>query len=850
MFKPLNLIALFILLSIVTITCHSKTVIIGFDGMDPNLAQQWMDSGDLPHFKKLAETGHFQSLATSNPAQSPVAWSSFATGLNPGEHGVFDFIHRDPHTFDPVYSISGFKQPETLDVFGWDVPMSGPSIYNKRLGKPFWLTAEQYGNKSSVLRVPVTYPPDNISSMLSGMGVPDLLGTQGTYTFYATKYINKGEKGGNIVRVKVKNNRIETTLGGPPNPFSGSLLSMPLIMEKSESNSMKITLDGNTIDLKEGDWSQWIPIDFSYAGVFSLSGMVRFHLIESFPRVKLYVSPVNINPESSELPIAYPPEFAKNLSDDIGLFHTLGMPEETWSLNDQLLDSEAFLEMIKTVLAEREKMFFRQLADDSIELLIEVFVQTDRVSHMFWRGHDPNHPVYKDTNELERNAIKWIYKEADRILGKTIDQLKSDDKLIVLSDHGFAPYNKHVNLNRWLYDNGFLSLKSNDSESFSLKDVNWDETQAYAMGLNGIYLNIKDREKFGSVSADKVKQIEQEIISKLSNLMDTENGEAVISRVFQRSEIYSGDQSANSPDLMVGYHRGYRASWQTVLGEAPKELMTPNTDMWSGDHCIDPELVPGVLFTNFKMDQDNINGIKNVGKLALSTLESTEIQAPEITEKSTGILDFPRDALMGVLKPLQTYLPSSVALVITGLILSALILLLLYVIKLLPNIIVISSLLKILGIFAITAIVLSAGRNVFSGELISQNDNLTILVKPIANNELPLLKWYNKGRTEVTLDQINKNHWAYQLNQDTIILNESDGYELITISNDQQFLSKVKKNWWHKILSNKGGYINNYSQVKSISVLSENNMTKYWWLWILISFIIATLLWTKLRKNK
>ena len=847
MLKSIKLTIAVIILSLITTASQSKTVVLGFDGMDPKLAEQWMASGDLPHFKKLADTGHFQPLATTNPAQSPVAWSSFATGLNPGEHGVFDFIHRNPESFEPVYSISGFKDPEILDFFGWQVPISQPSIYNKRLGKPFWLTAEQAGNNSSVLRVPVTYPPDNISSMLSGMGVPDLLGTQGTYTFYATKFINKGEKGGNIIRVKVKNNRIDTTLTGPPNPYSGSLLTVPLIMEKSQSNSMKITIDDKEFSLQEGNWSEWIPVEFSYAGVFSLSGMVRLHLIETFPRVKLYVSPININPESAELPIANPPEFAKNLSNDIGLYHTLGMPEETWSLNDGLLDSEAFLQMIKTVLSEREKMFFKQMSDDSIELLIEVFVQTDRVSHMFWRGHDPNHPIYDNTTELERNAIKWIYQEADRILGKTMGQLKPDDKLIVLSDHGFAPYNKHVNLNRWLLNNGFLTLKTNTTESFSLKDVDWKKTKAYAMGLNGIYLNLKDREKFGSVTHDNAKLVKQEIISRLTGLIDSDNNQNVINRVFSREEVYSGAESKNAPDLIVGYKRGYRASWQTVLGEAPKELMSTNTDMWSGDHCIDPELVPGVLFTNFKLNQSNISGIKNIGSLALSTLKTTD---PSNTETfRPGLLDIPRDAIMMVLKPMQQYLPSVVALMLTGLLLTALLTLTFFLIKLIPNIIIFSSLLKIVTTLALLLIVFDAAKNIFSDDYIAKNDTITVSVKAIENNELSQLKWSSIDDAPFNIESIGKNKWAYQLNDNSITMHESDGYELLTLSNFQPTFKKMQKNWWHSILSNKGGYINQYSQVKSIDIHS-NNTNSFWWIWLLLGFILTGFIWKLFIRNK
>lgn len=848
MLKSIKLTITIIILSLTTTTSLSKTVILGFDGMDPKLAEQWMASGDLPHFKKLAETGHFQPLSTTNPAQSPVAWSSFATGLNPGEHGIFDFIHRDPKTFEPVYSISGFKQPEMFDLFGWKIPVSGSNIYNKRLGKPFWLTAQQAGNNSSVLRVPVTYPPDNISSMLSGMGVPDLLGSQGTYTFYATKFINKSEKGGNIVRVKVNKNSIVTQLDGPPNPYGGGLLSIPLTMEKASADSMQIKLDDTELTLQQGSWSEWVPISFSYGGVFSLSGMVRIHLIESFPRVKLYISPININPQSAELPIANPPEFAIQLSDDIGLYHTLGMPEETWSLNDGMIDGETFLQMVKTVLAEREKMFFKQLDDDSIELLIEVFVQTDRVSHMFWRGHDPNHPTYSTTNEIERNAIKWIYQEADRILGKTLSKLNPDDKLIVLSDHGFAPYYKHVNLNRWLLDEGYLSLKTNNTETFSLKDVNWEKTKAYAMGLNGIYLNLKNRESFGTVTIDEVKQVSDEIAAKLSTLTDPDNTENVVNHVYSRSEIYSGAESKNSPDLVVGYKRGYRASWQTVLGEAPKDLFSINSDMWSGDHCIDPVLVPGVLFTNFHLNQTHINSIKNIGSLALSNLKNTALINDET---HSGFLDLPRDVTITLLNPVQKYLPATLALLLSGVFLFLLLLVSFNLLNLLPKIKFVSFVLKGIVTISFFVVFLNASQSVFSENHIIENDKINIAVTAISNNELPLLKWINnENKPFSNIDKIGKNKWSYQLNDKPIILLESDGYELVKLSNETPIYSKVQKNWWHNILSNKGGYINQFSQVEKIIILSITNNNNIWWLWFLVGFSLPLIVWKKSMKIK
>ena len=204
-----------------------------------------MAEGVLPHFARLASEGHYQALPTTNPAQSPVAWATFATGLNPGDHGIFDFLRRNPETYAPEYSISEIEQPEhVIRAFGYQLPLAGGTTRNRRVGTPFWVSAEREGHPSSVLRVPVTYPPDPISRMLSGMGVPDLLGTQGTFTFYTTEEVESGTTGGRVVGVEPQGDRVETTLEGPPHPFYQEPvpLAVPLEIEAAGADRVRIVL--------------------------------------------------------------------------------------------------------------------------------------------------------------------------------------------------------------------------------------------------------------------------------------------------------------------------------------------------------------------------------------------------------------------------------------------------------------------------------------------------------------------------------------------------------------------------------------------------------------------------------
>ena len=572
--------------------------------MDPRLAQQWMDDGSLPNFSKLAAAGEFHPLKTSNPPQSPVAWSDFATGTKPGEHGIYDFLRRDPGNYGPAFSISEAIPPESvLSLFGMELPLEDGAIINRRKGTPFWSSIENDGGASTVLRVPVTFPPDPIHRMLAGMGVPDLLGTQGTYTLYTTRPTsNSSSESTRAVRVRPdRNGLIQTLLVGPAHPLKKG--APPLSVEltvRPDGDDAIVELDGEIIHLAAGQWSDWAVISFPFMGLASVNGMVRLNLVSSYPRLQLYVSPIHIDTLEPVVPLSSPPGYAAQLVDEIGMYHTLGMPEETWSLNEGHLSDHAYLEMIRTILAEREAMFYNALDKHDSDLVVAVFVQTDRVSHMFYRGIDTLHSLHADSDAEAREAIHWIYKEADRILGETVSRMGPDDRLIVLSDHGFAPFRWAVNLNRWLADEGLLVLKdSAATSSVGFREVDWTRSKAYAIGLNSVYINRSGREARGIVGENEAGQIKRQIMQRLPAVVDENNGSQIVAEVFDGALLYPGNGNGDAPDLVIGYQPGYRASWQTTLGGIPTNLIELNARKWSGDHCIFPDAVPGVLFTSF-----------------------------------------------------------------------------------------------------------------------------------------------------------------------------------------------------------------------------------------------------------
>ena len=379
-----------------------------------------------------------------------------------------------------------------------------------------------------MLRVPVTFPPDDVTRMLSGMGVPDLLGTQGTFTFYSTR----GVKGENTcsVRVTPKDGRVDTMFDGPLirciRIRAAPASAHDRICRKRSRQGRAGWHDRHA----EGrEWSGWISLRFTIAWIIGVPATVRLHLVRGFPELELYVSPIQIDPRDPVQPITSPPEYAAELAENIGLYHTIGMPEETWSLNEGFISDRAYLDMVRTILAENEAMLYDTLKRKDSDLVVVAFVQTDRVSHMFYRGFDEGHPLYVTTGGEARGAIEWIYREADRIVGKTLGMLAPDDRLIILSDHGFSTFRRSVHLNRWLVEQGFMTLKSGQPPSESLfANVDWTRTRAYAAGLNGIYINRQGRERLGVVRAGDVLRLKREISEKLRGFTDPANDAVVV----------------------------------------------------------------------------------------------------------------------------------------------------------------------------------------------------------------------------------------------------------------------------------------------------------------------------------
>jgi predicted AlkP superfamily phosphohydrolase/phosphomutase len=389
--------------------------------------------------------------------------------------------------------------------------------------------------------------------------------------------------------------------GSPP-------LTIPLRITMDRQRQVAIAdLDGTRIDLVPGRLSDWVTLSFSAAPGIKVSGISRMLVTEMDEHFSLYMSPINLDPEKPAMPVSHPPFYATYLAKRVGAFSTLGLAEDTWALNEGVTDDGTFLQQTYDIDREREAMFFTGLDRLRKGALVCVFDATDRIQHMFWRYLEKDHPAGRGRETAEhRDAIRELYKHNDALVGRVMARLAEDDVLMVISDHGFSSFRRGVNLNSWLLREGYLVLKEGaDGSAEWLRDVDWSRTKAYCLGLTGMFLNLEGREQQGIVPPGAKAALKTEIIARLNGLQDTGAGDVGIREVFDTAALYAGPYLENAPDLLIGYNAGYRTSWDCATGMVSGPVFEDNVKPWSGDHCIDPRLVPGVLFCNRRIDTED-----------------------------------------------------------------------------------------------------------------------------------------------------------------------------------------------------------------------------------------------------
>jgi predicted AlkP superfamily phosphohydrolase/phosphomutase len=556
-----------------------KLIFIGFDGLDPRLTERWMSEGKLPNLARLRETGGYGRLRTTYPALSPVAWATFATGVNPGKHNIFDFLNRGVKSYMPELSMAKVTAP----VRKW----RRPTVESRRRSESFWTILGRHQIQSTILRVPVTFPAEKFNGrMISAMSTPDLKGTQGSFSLFATSSTASDVKmeGGFRCPLERRADGFHGWLEGPVG------LKTPLCIRDSS-----LHIQNQSFALRPHEFTPWIKVRFGAA-----RGIVRFLVTETGPEFAMYASPVQMDPESPALPISHPAAYSVYLAKLFGSFATLGLAEDTWALNEGVLGERDFLSQAYSVFEERRTMFADALAKTRRGVAGCVFDTSDRVQHMFFREMSQGRGEFG-------GAIEEMYRRMDAVVGETLRHVDSRTLLLVLSDHGFRAFNRGVNLNAWLREHGYLHAAADAGERY-FEGVDWKSTRAYALGLGGLYLNLRGREPEGIVEpGSQARQLKGELIHKLTGLQDgpTDSGSVAIANMYDADAIYAGPYLDRAPDLIAGFNDGYRTAWGAALGRVRGPVFETNAHAWSGDHCVDPPLVPGVLFANRKIDAKN-----------------------------------------------------------------------------------------------------------------------------------------------------------------------------------------------------------------------------------------------------
>ena len=660
---------------------HGRVIILGFDGADSRLTEQWMAAGDLPHLEELAKAGGYARLNPTVPAQTPVSWSTFTTGRDPGGTRIFDFLVRNPDTYMPAFGVAretrktflwGHSNPFVLlgagAVLGWFLifvvlrllrrrgawawaliagalvggtgywvganwlPVEVPKVVNNRQGTPFWRVAGRNGVHSVVGRIPVTFParPFANGHLLSGLGVPDVRGRIGSPTFYTSDPFFQLGSGNefsiDVIHLAKATGEIHTTIPGPPNRLFGSppTINAPLDLRVADDGgSLAIDTGVDRATIRPGEWSPWMPVAFKFNPLIKVHALARFRLLSLKPNLRLYLTSLQFDPE--HLPpgflISAPADWASQLKREVGPYKTTGWAVDTWGVSEKVVDEDVFLEDVHNTETAFRRML-EQFLKGNEGLLVQYFEFTDRVGHILFRFMDPDHPAYDPERAPKyQKAFLDTYKTMDAIVGEVLEKMKPEDTLIVLSDHGFSSWRRSFNINTWLARNGYLTLTGGEGKTQDLEtlfnqgqfwpNVDWTRSRAYALGLGGLYINLRGREAHGTVApGGEYEELRRELARRLEGIVDPKTGRHAIAKVYLREEIYHDYDPNLVPDMVVTTTEGYRISWQSALGGMPSEIFMDNARPWSGDHCtMNPSVVQGILFANRPLDRQQVDMI-------------------------------------------------------------------------------------------------------------------------------------------------------------------------------------------------------------------------------------------------
>ena len=577
-----------------------KTVILGLDAYDPVFFEKLQQEGKLPNLGAFQEKGKYSRFQVSNPPQSEVSWTSIATGLNPGEHGMFDFVHRNPET----YSLQVSLLPKSKNI-------SGTTFVRPSTSRTIFDIAADRGFSSTSLWWPATFParPESPVQTLPGLGTPDIQGRLGVGAYYSSNTDFPSKQGKTPIFPLIMNGKMSYSgeIEGPQIKTKygtkNSVIPLEIIVKDDQTADVKI--GGKFQRLFLGEWSPILELSFKASWLASVHSITRVIMTSIQPSLNLYFLPLQLHPIHPLWRYGTPASFVKDAWKSSGPFLTLGWPQDTTGLEDGFITDDQFLKLCETIFQARANLLFHHLENFQEGLLASVFDSLDRIQHMFWK----NRP----------DVIETWYKKYDLLVGEVLNKLSAKSgnstQMLIVSDHGFSNFNFKVNLNRWLLDKGYLT-GNNIDDSCDWKSIDWARTKAYAIGLNSLYLNIRGRERDGIVGSSERESLVRQLSKDLKEWLGPDN-KPVIWNAWSNEQAFSGSLSAQGPDILVGYAPGYRASSETGLGAWRSAIIEENLDHWEADHCYDSIAVPGVLFSLNDMDNFPNPSYRDIPALAI-----------------------------------------------------------------------------------------------------------------------------------------------------------------------------------------------------------------------------------------
>jgi len=583
-----------------------KTLILGFDSFDPAVFEQMAGQNLLPNLEKFIEHGGYSRLEVCSPPQTEVSWTSIATGTDPGGHGIFDFVHRDPVTYAPFVSILPTKKG-----------IAGEQFVPPYTAKTFFEEAAALGYPATALWWPAMFPARSELPVMTlpGLGTPDIRGQLGVGALFTSENETKPK----TIVVKMEGaakNRFTASLPGPQTAGRDGprTISLPIAVDVLDDRSVRLTVDKTQIRLSLGEWSEIIELKFRAGMLFNIHAITRFIATSLSGAVRIYALPLQIHPAHSTWHYSSSGSFAKNLWNEVGPYLTLGWPQDTTGLEEGCITDNQFLDLCEKIFERRIQILFHLMKNFHEGVLASIFDDLDRVQHMFFHNR--------------MDVVQDWYKRLDRFVGDVsarVDEWSGKYRYLILSDHGFSDFRNKIHLNRWLLENNYISMKNGGSD---LTGVDWNRTKAYAVGLNSVYLNITGREGQGIVQANQIEGILSELNEKLSGWKDS-HGSSIVQKIRLKHETYSGPYTRFGPDLVVGYASGYRGSAETGLGKIPATVIEQNTDHWGADHCMDADVVPGVIFANRDLRDFGALSFRDIPFLAIGKhLDQSHLKPP------------------------------------------------------------------------------------------------------------------------------------------------------------------------------------------------------------------------------